>query len=187
MQGREILIGVCGGVAAYKTADLVSKLVQAGAHVSVVMTKSAPQFIGPATFAALTNRPVHQSLFEYPEHPLGEHIGLARRAELVVVAPTTANFLAKLAHGQADDLLSTLLLVSTTPVLLAPAMNADMWEKPAVQRNVKQVQADGYEIIQPGSGWLSCQQIGTGRMAEALDIFRAIETKFADMENLKQA
>ena len=175
MQDREILIGVTGGIAAYKTAALVSKLVQSGAGVSVVMTRSAKRFVGRATFEALTGRPVYTRVFDDPYHPLGAHIQVAERAELLCVAPATADFLAKAALGLADDLLSTLYLSRTCPVLLAPAMNSAMWEKPSVQRNLKQVEADGAIIIDPESGWLSCRQIGAGRMAEPETIQQAIE------------
>lgn len=170
----EIMIGVCGGVAAYKTAYLVSRLAQKGFGVTVVMTESARHFIGPATFSALSGREVLTDGFDLDGHPLGPHIELARRAELFCVAPATANLLAKAAHGQADDLLSTLLLSFTGPVLLAPAMNSEMWDKRVVQRNVEAVQADGMHIIQPGSGWLSCRDQGAGRMAEPDQIAEAI-------------
>ncbi|MCH7687715.1 MAG: phosphopantothenoylcysteine decarboxylase [Planctomycetes bacterium] len=175
MQGREILLGITGGIAAYKSAELASKLVQAGAAVSVVMTKSAEKFIGRTTFEALTGRAVYRKMFTPQEHPQGEHIGLARRAELMVVAPASANSLAKFACGLADDLLSTLALTVTCPVLLAPAMNCEMWSKPSVQRNVAQLQADGFHIVGPGSGWLSCGEVGPGRMAEPQEIFKEIE------------
>jgi phosphopantothenoylcysteine decarboxylase/phosphopantothenate--cysteine ligase len=179
MHGSEILLGVTGGIAAYKAADLASKLVQAGAAVSVVMTRSARKFVGPTTFEALTNRPVHWQLFAPREHPLGEHIGLARRAKLLVVAPTSADMLAKFAHGIADDLLSTLYLVFTGPVLVAPAMNSDMWAKPAVQRNIAQLRADGVHFVEPGQGWLSCGTIGPGRMAEPEQILEWISQLLA--------
>lgn len=175
MQGREILIGVSGGIAAYKTADLTSKLVQKGAAVSVVMTQAAGNFIGATTFEALTGRPVHQGSFTPREHFQGEHIGLARRADLFVIAPATANVIAQMAHGFAQDLLSTLTLTCTAPILLAPAMNADMWAKPAVQRNVAQLQQDGIQIVEPGEGWLSCGIVGKGRMAEPAEILKRIE------------
>jgi len=175
MQQREILIGLSGGIAAYKTAALVSQLVQAGHAVSVVMTDSARQFIGPTTFEALTGRAVHSKLFQSEEHFKGEHIGLAERAELMVVAPASANTIAKFANGIADDLLSTLALSVAAPILLAPAMNTEMWNKPVTQRNLKQCETDGMQIIPPGSGWLSCGQIGAGRMAEPEEIFMQIE------------
>ena len=175
MNGREIVVGVTGGIAAYKTAALVSKLVQSGAGVSVVMTAAAEEFIGAATFAALTGRPVARGLFDDPQHPLGAHIELADKKDLLVVAPASANFLAKAAHGFADDLLSTLYLAYSGPILLAPAMNSAMWEKAAVQRNVAQLRADGIHFVDPTSGWLSCRQVGAGRMAEPEVILSAIE------------
>ena len=174
--GREIVVGVTGGIAAYKAADLVSKLVQGGAGVSVVMTEAAAAFIGATTFEALTNRPVHAHRFRPVEHFQGEHIGLARRADLLIVAPATADFLGKLANGLADDLLSTLALAATCPVVVAPAMNDEMWSKPAVRRNVARLREDGMRLVEPGSGWLSCGRVGVGRMAEPADILAAAET-----------
>lgn len=171
----EILLGVCGGVAAYKAADLCSRLVQLGAKVSVIMTESAHQFVGATTFEALTNRPVYSKAFQAEEHFQGEHIGLARRADLVVIAPATAQTIARLAYGMADDLLSATMLVSTAPALIAPAMNCDMWAKAAVQRNVAQLKDDGYHIIGPEEGWLSCGQVGAGRMAAPTEIVRKLE------------
>ena len=176
MNGREIVVGVTGGVAAYKTAALVSQLVQAGAGVSVVLTASAREFIGAATFEALTGRAVNTAVFHEPDHPLGAHIDLATRGELLCVAPATANFLAKAAQGLADDLLSTLALSFIGPILLAPAMNCEMWDKAAVQRNVEQVRSDGAILVEPEEGWLSCRQRGMGRMSAPDKIFAAIAT-----------
>lgn len=172
---REILLGVSGGVAAYKTAALASQLVQAGHGVSVVMTSAAEEFIGAATFRALTGRPVATCAFPPDSHPLGPHIELARAADLLCVAPATANLLAKAAHGMADDLLSTLLLSFQGPRLFAPAMNNEMWEKPAVQRNVAQLKDDGVQFVGPDEGWLSCREKGAGRMAEPAEIAATIE------------
>jgi len=177
--GREIVLGVSGGVAAYKSAALASLLVQGGAGVTAVLTRAARRFVGAATFAALTGRPVASRTFDPAVHPLGGHIELAARADLLVVAPATADFLAKAAHGSADDLLSTLLLCAECRVLVAPAMNAAMWGKAAVQRNVRQVEADGMTVVPPGTGWLSCRQQGTGRMAEPSEILAAIEAALA--------
>jgi phosphopantothenoylcysteine decarboxylase/phosphopantothenate--cysteine ligase len=174
MNGRELVIGVTGGIAAYKTAALVSQLVQAGAGVSVVLTASAKEFIGAATFEALTGRPVLEQSFHDSRHPLGAHIELAQQGEVLCVAPATANFLAKAAAGAADDLLSTLFLSFTGPVLLAPAMNCEMWDKPPVQRNVEQLRADGVHFVDPEEGWLSCRQQGVGRMAAPEKIRAAI-------------
>jgi len=179
MKGREILIGVTGGIAAYKTAALVSRLVQAGAGVSVVMTRAATRLVGPKTFHALTGRPVATGIFGRGAHP---HIELAVAAELLCVAPATANLLAKAACGLADDLLSTLLLSFSGPVLIAPAMNSVMWQKPAVQRNVAQLKADGFVIIDPEEGYLSCGMRGPGRMAEPERIFNEIARQ---LERLK--
>lgn len=171
MKDRELLIGVTGGIAAYKTAALVSRLVQAGAGVTVIMTRSATQLVGPKTFEALTGRPVCTRMFGRGAHP---HIELADTAELLCVAPATANILAKAAMGLADDLLSTVLLSFDGPILFAPAMNTRMWEKPAVRRNIAQLEADGAVLIGPEEGYLSCGAVGVGRMAGPDAICRAI-------------
>lgn len=174
----ELLIGVSGGIAAYKTAALVSSLVQNGHGVSVVMTRAARKFVGAATFRALTGRPVVSDSFD-PHFPLGAHIELAERATLLCVAPASADLLAKAATGLADDLLTTLLLSFTGPILIAPAMNAAMWDKPSVQRNLATLRNDGYQIIGPHEGWQSCRRAGMGRMAEPADIQSAIESQLA--------
>ena len=173
MNDRHVLVGVSGGIAAYKSAMLVSQLVQAGAQVQVILTAAAREFIGAATFAALTGRPVPSEVFDPNAYPLGAHISLAEQAELLCVAPATANVIAKTAHGLADDLLTT-LLSCTGKVVFAPAMNCEMWEKPAVQRNVEQLRSDGIAIVDPEVGWLSCRKQGAGRMAAPERIFAAI-------------
>ncbi|MGL4513635.1 MAG: flavoprotein [Lacipirellulaceae bacterium] len=165
-----LLVGVGGGVSAYKTAALVSRLVQDGHTVTVVQTAASLKFVGPATFSALTGRRVVTDQFDLADHPLGPHIELARAADLLCVAPATADLLAKGAQGHADDLLSTLLLSFVGPVLMAPAMNSEMWAKPAVQRNVAQLREDGVHFVEPGAGWLSCRERGAGRMAEPDEI-----------------
>lgn len=172
MKGRELVIGVTGGIAAYKTATLVSRLVQAGAGVTVVMTRSATELVGPKTFEALTGRSVGVEMFASSVHP---HIEMADQAELMCVAPATANLLAKAAWGLADDLLSTTLLSFAGPVVLAPAMNTRMWEKPTVQRNVRQLQEDGLILVDPEEGYLSCGTRGTGRMAAPETIYEVIQ------------
>jgi len=177
LQGREILIGLSGGIAAYKTAGLVSRLVQAGAGVSVIMTRSAAQLVTPKTFEALTGRPVRWQMFGPGSHP---HIEAAAQAELMCIAPATANLLAKAALGLADDLLSTVLLAFEGPVILAPAMNERMWNKPAVQRNVRQLQQDGFLLIGPEEGYLSCGMVGMGRMADPEKIYALIEKTLTD-------
>jgi phosphopantothenoylcysteine decarboxylase len=175
---HELIIGVSGGIAAYKTAILVSALVQDGHGVSVVMTRAARKFIGAATFRALTGRPVVSQPFD-THYPLGAHIELADKANLLCIAPASADLLAKAATGLADDLLSTLLLSFTGPILFAPAMNSAMWEKRPVQRNIETLRADGHHIIDVQTGWQSCRRSGKGRMAEPADIQSAIERLLA--------
>jgi phosphopantothenoylcysteine decarboxylase/phosphopantothenate--cysteine ligase len=170
---HELIIGVSGGIAAYKTAVLVSSLVQDGHGVTVVMTRSARKFIGAATFRALTGRPVVIEGFDR-HYPMGAHIELADKAQLLCVAPASADLLAKAACGLADDLLSTLLLSFSGPIVFAPAMNSAMWEKPSVQRNIETLRGDGYHFVDPGTGWQSCRRTGKGRMAEPADVQAAI-------------
>lgn len=172
----KIIVGVGGGIAAYKMAIVVSRLVQANHDVRVVMTKGAMHFVGEATFAALCSQPPISDTYD-STFPLGAHIELAEDADLMVVAPTTARLAASFAHGLADDLLATLYLSRECPVLLAPAMSNTMWEKPAVQRNIEQLKADGVYLVGPDSGWLSCRRKGVGRMAEP-------EALLAEIENL---
>ena len=168
----QILLGVTGGIAAYKSAVLVSRLVQADHEVSVIMTHSATQLVCPKTFEALSGKPVNTELF-VPGRAHA-HIELGREADLFCVAPASANYLAKAAVGIADDLLSTVYLSFVGSVLFAPAMNAAMWEKPAVQRNVRQLMKDGVQFIGPEAGHLSCGETGAGRMSEPEEIFKRI-------------
>lgn len=171
---KTILVGVSGGIAAYKAADLVSKLVQAGARVRVILTRHAAEFVTPVTFQALSGSPVYTETFAAPETYGMGHLSLADGADALVVAPATANLLAKAAGGLADDLLSTTLLSVTCPVLLAPAMNPAMWHQPATERNVAQLRADGRHFVGPDSGWLACRDTGEGRMASVPDILWAL-------------
>ena len=171
MNGRNVLIGVSGGIAAFKTAALVSRLVQAGANVSVIMTRSATRLVGPKTFEALTRRPVGIGVFGPGAHP---HIEAAEAAEVFCVAPATANIIAKAACGLADDLVSTVLLSFDGPIIMAPTMNNKMWSKPAVQRNVAQLRADGVVLVDPEEGYLSCGAVGAGRMASPEKLFAVI-------------
>ena len=171
----EILLGITGGIAAYKSAVLCSQLVQRQASVTVAMTEHAQQFVGKLTFSTLSGREVYTDLFETPEVYDAKHIDLTRRVDLIVVAPATANFVAKLAHGICDDLLSTLLCSADGNVLLAPAMNVRMWNHSATVRNIEQVRRDGCQIIGPESGSLACGDVGEGRMAEPEDIVTRIE------------
>jgi phosphopantothenoylcysteine decarboxylase/phosphopantothenate--cysteine ligase len=170
--GRRVLLGVTGGIAAYKAAYLVRLLTQAGAEVQVVMTPAALRFVGSDTFAALTHHPVHSDVFEQPEAVL--HVRLAHRADAAVVAPATANVLAKLAHGMADDLLTSTLLEATCPLVLAPAMHTGMWQQPATQANLATLAERGATIVPPGVGPLAAGDEGPGRMAEPDAIFSAL-------------
>ena len=174
-QGQAVLLAVGGGIAAYKSAFLCSRMVQCGYEVHVAMTQSAKEFIGAATFAALSGNPVASESFD-SRFPLGPHIELTRDANLMVVAPTTANLLSKFAVGRADDLVGTLYLQATCPVLLAPAMSAAMWNQPAVQRNLAQIREDGCHVVGPETGWLTCRVSGEGRMSEPDQILAAAES-----------
>jgi phosphopantothenoylcysteine decarboxylase len=173
MTPRRLVIGISGGIAAYKSAALVSQLVQEGAEVTVVLTAAARRFVGATTFAALTGRPVATDLFD-ARYPLGAHIQLASDSQLLCIAPASADCLSKMAHGLADDLLSTIYLCFRGPVLVAPAMNDQMWQHVAVQRNVQRLRDDGVQVVDPEAGWLSCRQDGMGRMAEPPAIADAV-------------
>ena len=173
MTAARIVVGIAGGIAAFKVASTVSKLVQAGHSVDVVLTANARQFIGPATFAALCGQAPVTEIFD-ARYPLGAHIELAEQADVLLIAPATARILASCAWGLSDDLLSTLYLTVECPVLMAPAMSSSMWSKAAVMRNVDQLKKDGVQMIGPESGWLSCRKQGAGRMAEANTILEAI-------------
>jgi phosphopantothenoylcysteine decarboxylase / phosphopantothenate---cysteine ligase len=172
LRGRTVLLGVSGGIAAYKVANVARQLVAAGADVRVVMTASAARFVGPDTFATLTGNPVHSSLWEEPGSVL--HVELAHAADVALVAPATANSIAKLAHGMADDLLSATLLEAACPLVIAPAMHSGMWEHPATRGNVLILEERGVRFVGPGSGALAHGDEGVGRLAEAADIVAAV-------------
>jgi phosphopantothenoylcysteine decarboxylase/phosphopantothenate--cysteine ligase len=169
LQGANVLVAVTGGIAAYKTCWLVSRLAQAGAEVTVLMTQDATRFVTALTFQALSGRPVYTSQWEHVENKDPQHIGLARRADVAVVAPCTMNTMAKLAMGLADDIVTVVLSAvdrAKTPVLLAPAMNEAMWGQPSTQRNARMLVEDGYELVGPAEGWQACRTVGAGRMVE---------------------
>jgi phosphopantothenoylcysteine decarboxylase/phosphopantothenate--cysteine ligase len=172
LSGKRILLGVTGGIAAYKAAYLVRLLIQGGADVQVVMTPAALRFVGADTFAALSHHPVHSEVFEQPEAVL--HVRLAHEAEAAVVAPATANVMAKLAHGMADDLLTSTLLEATCPLILAPAMHTGMWEQAATRANLAALTERGATIVPPGVGPLAAGDEGAGRMAEPEAIVSAL-------------
>ncbi len=173
---RRIIVAVTGGIAAYKTCTLVSRLAQQGAQVTVMMSEAATRFVGPTTFQSLSGRPVFTSLWQAEDRPDAQHIGLAQSTELVIIAPATANILAKIAHGICDDLISTVIsaLPRDTPVLLAPAMNAEMWANPITQDNLAKIKDIlGYHTVGPESGWQACRTAGEGRMSEPDQIYQA--------------
>jgi phosphopantothenoylcysteine decarboxylase/phosphopantothenate--cysteine ligase len=172
-----LLVCVCGGIAAYKTAVVVSTLVQEGCGVSVAMTRNAQRFVGPVTFGALTGRPVFTSQWRGADGADIQHLKLSERADLVLVAPATANVIGKLAGGIADDLVSSLLLGADCATVLAPAMNTRMWEHPAVQRNVEFLRSSGYTLVGPGAGWLACRTVGAGRMSEPDEIAGVVRSQ----------
>lgn len=174
LRSYTVLVCVTGGIAAYKVATVVSRLVQDGARVTVAMTRSARRFVGPTTFRALTGQPVLTSLWRGEEPGALPHLRPSETADLILVAPATANIIGKLANGVADDLVSTLLLGADCHVMLAPAMNTRMWQHPAVQRNVGFLRDNGYLLVGPEEGWLACRTQGPGRMSEPQTLIEAV-------------
>ena len=186
LTGRKITVGIAGGIAAYKTAELVSGLVKSGAKVRVVMTAAAQRFIAPLTFSALTGNSVHREMFDTQQGGV-THIELAQDADMLVIAPATANIIAKAANGIADDLLSTVVLAANCPVVFCPAMNNVMYNNPVVQRNVNRLRKLGYQFIGPNSGFLACGTSGAGRMSEPAEILQSLIDLLApgDLEGVK--
>lgn len=180
----EVVLGVTGGIAAYKSAELVSRLRKAGISVHVIMTEHATHFVAPLTFETLSNHPVVTDTFARPETWEVEHIALAKRADVFVIAPATANIMAKLACGIADDMLSTTALATKAPVLIAPAMNTGMWTAEATQHNAAVLKARGVYFVGPEGGFLACGDTGAGRMSEPKDIFDAIEKLLSPKHDL---
>ena len=194
MQGKTIVLGVGGGIACYKIADLASKLTQQGADVHAVLTAGATRFIAPLTFQTLTHNPALTSLWVEPENAHAgpsagmPHIALADRADLVLIAPATADLIARLAQGAGDDLLTTLILATRAPIALAPAMNPQMLAHPATQRNLQTLRAFGYSIIDPAQGRMACEHVGAGRLPETPELLSWIENALfpvRDLEGLK--
>ena len=171
LQGKNIVLGVCGGIAVYKAVELLRLLVKAGAEVHVVMTKNACEFVTPLTFQTLSKNPVHTAMFDLYQEQEIDHISLADRADLFLIAPATANLLGKLANGLADDLLSTSLMATKAPVLLCPAMNTNMFEHPACQRNQRRLRKMGFHLLEPASGELACGWDGKGKLPDPQEIF----------------
>ena len=184
LAGRSIVLGVTGGIAAYKAVEIASRLKKAGAEVRVVMTRAAASFVAPLTFREITGQAVATSMWtEIPAHHV-EHIALAELADLVLVAPATANFIAKAAAGIADNLLTTTVLATRAPLYIAPAMNTGMWENPVTQENVMRLRDRGVQVIPPAEGLLACGTTGAGRLPEPEEIVAAVERHFAAAESL---
>jgi len=179
LAGKRVVLGLTGGVACYKIAELTRRMIERGATVDVVMTDAATQFITPVTMQALSGRPVFVDAWDARMDNNMAHINLTRGADLVLIAPASADFMAKLAHGMANDLLSTLCLARPCPLAVVPAMNREMWEKPPTQRNVAQLRADGISILGPDSGDQACGETGDGRMLEPADILAEVISLFS--------
>ena len=179
LAGKNILLIISGGIAAYKSLDLIRRIRERGALVTPVMTKAAAEFVTPLSISALAGEKVYQDLFELTTESDMGHIQLSRSADLIVVAPASADLMAKMTNGMANDLASTLLLATDTPVLIAPAMNVRMWNHPATQRNLAQLNADGIMTVGPNPGDMACGEYGPGRMSEPLEIVDAIAAHFS--------
>ena len=177
---KRILLIIGGGIAAFKSLDLIRRLRERGASVTPVLTRAGQEFVTPLSVSALAGQKLFRDLFDLTDEAEMGHIELSRSADLIVVAPATADLMAKMAQGHADDLASTLLLATDTPVLVAPAMNVRMWQHPATQRNIATLQGDGIRFVGPNEGDMACGEYGPGRMAEPLEIVAAVETALAD-------
>ncbi|MEC1421204.1 bifunctional phosphopantothenoylcysteine decarboxylase/phosphopantothenate--cysteine ligase CoaBC [Bacillus subtilis] len=180
LNNRNVLLCVSGGIAVYKACALTSKLVQAGANVKVIMTESACRFVSPLTFQALSRHEVYTDTFKEQNPSVISHIDAADWADLIIIAPATANVIGKLANGIADDMLTTTLLAATAPVWIAPAMNVHMYDHPAVKRNISVLYQDGYRFIEPSEGYLACGYVGKGRLEEPENIVKLAEKHFAE-------
>ncbi|PYG28592.1 phosphopantothenoylcysteine decarboxylase/phosphopantothenate--cysteine ligase [Pelagimonas varians] len=180
LTGKRILLIIGGGIAAYKCLDLIRRLRERGAVVSPVMTRASEEFVTPLSVSALAGEEVHRDLFDLTKEAEMGHIQLSRVADLVLVAPATADLMAKMANGHANDLATTLLMATDTPVMMAPSMNVRMWDHPATQRNLMTLQGDGVAVVGPNEGDMACGEYGPGRMAEPMEIVAAVETALAD-------
>ncbi|MEL7130785.1 MAG: bifunctional phosphopantothenoylcysteine decarboxylase/phosphopantothenate--cysteine ligase CoaBC [Pseudomonadota bacterium] len=178
LNDKRILLILTGGIAAYKGLDLIRRLRERGAAVTPVLTRAAEQFVTPLSVSALAGEKVYRDLFDLTDESEMGHIQLSRSADLILVAPATADIIAKMAQGRADDLASTLLLATDTPVMVAPAMNVRMWDHPATQRNLAQIAGDGVAVVGPNDGDMACGEFGPGRMSEPLEIVAAVEAYF---------
>lgn len=184
LTNKKIVLGVTGGIAAYKAIALTSKLSQAGATVQVILTEGAQEFVTPLSFQAISRQPVYTDTFDELDPGKIQHVDLSDWADLFIIAPATANLIGKYANGIADDMLTTTLLATTAPVYIAPAMNVDMYEHPAVQENLDRLQKRGVQLIDPNEGYLACGYTGKGRLAEPEDIVAYLESKFSSNQLL---
>ena len=182
LKGKNIVLGVSGGIAAYKAVELVSRLKKQNANIDVIMTEGATKFVTPLTFQTLALGPVYIDMFGEPKSYDVEHISLAQRADLFVIAPATANTISKIANGIADNLLTTTVMATRSKVIFAPAMNTNMYINPIVQKNISYLKELGYEFIEPGTGLLACQTYGPGRMAEPIEILQYILNSFYEKD-----
>lgn len=180
LRNKRILLIIGGGIAAYKCLELIRRLRERGAQVRCILTKGGAQFVTPLAVASLSEDKVYSELFSLTDESEMGHIRLSREADVILVAPATADLMAKMAAGLADDLASTALLATDKPVIIAPSMNTRMWDHPATRRNLRQLQEDGIKVIMPGAGDLACGEVGAGRLAEAPEIIAALEISFGD-------
>lgn len=185
LKGKSVVLGVTGGIAVYKAVEIVSRLRKKGAEVNVVMTKNAQQFVTPVTFQAIANNPVVTDMFDEPKTWDTEHISLAQKADIFLIAPATANIIGKMIGGIADDMLSTTIMATQAPVVVVPAMNTNMYVNPVLQRNIEDLKKLGVEFIDPASGRLACGDVGVGKMAEPADIVEYVEHVLLRSDKLK--
>lgn len=185
LKNKTVVLGVTGGIAVYKAAEITSRLVKLGADVKVIMTEHAQEFVGPVTFQGISNNPVITDMFAPPSRWDVEHIALAKAADLFIIAPATANVIGKMNAGIADDMLTTTVMATKAPVLIAPAMNVGMYENPITQRNIESLKALGYHFVEPGEGFLACGDIGKGRLEDPIKIVERAVTIILSTDELK--
>ncbi len=185
LKGKNILIGICGGIAAYKVCDLVSRLKKRDMNIDVIMTAASVNFVNPLTFQSLTSNKVVMNMFETSYHNEIQHISLAKKADVVLIAPATANIIGKIANGIADDMLTTTVMATKAPIIMAPAMNSNMFENSILQENILKLKNKGFAFIEPTEGRLACGDIGKGKMAEPEDMEKYIESLFMQTSQLK--
>jgi len=178
MRNRNVLLGVCGGIAAYKSCELVRAFVKSAANVDCILTKAGAEFITPLSLQTLSGNPVHTDMFQLIEESNVRHISLADKADLVLVAPATADIIAKVANGICDDLLTTIICATKAPVLFAPSMNVNMWKNPITQNNIQKLKEYGYRFIEPDEGMLACGYEGKGRLAKIDTIVNTVGSIF---------